>query len=122
MPSLPLVLSNLWAGLSWHTIGDFAVRNSRVITIAAPIVLSNLVTLALYSKESVELAPAIITLCTLRETAMQRDSALVEYEVDVLSCFSCYAVSVVRLLLAGPIYLRRRGFRSYARSLLEREH
>lgn len=86
-------------GLNWYTIGDFAVRNSRIIAIATPVILRNLVTLALHSKESVELAPTIVALYTLGEAAMQRDGALIQDKVDVFGCFSCYVVSVVRLLL-----------------------
>lgn len=112
----------LRAGLSWYTVGDFAIRNSRIVTVATPVVLRNLVTLALHSKESVELAPTIITLFALGEAAMQRYGALVEYEVDVLGCFSCYAVSVVRSFLVRATHLLRRETRSYVRSLLEREH
>lgn len=111
----------LRAGLSWDTIGDFAIRHSRIVSIATPVILSNLITLALHSKESVELAPTIIALYALREAAMQRDGALVEYKVDIFGCFPCYAVSVGRVVLAGTTYLLRRDSRSDVRSLLERE-
>lgn len=60
----------LRTGLSWHTISDFAIRNSRIIAIATPVILGDLITLALHSEESVELAPTIITLYTLGEAAM----------------------------------------------------
>jgi hypothetical protein len=71
-----------------RTIGDVTIRNSRIITIATPVILREFETLALYCEESVEFAPPIITLFTLGEAPMERYGTLVEYEVDVLCCFA----------------------------------
>lgn len=79
----------LRSSVDGRTIGDVTVRNSRIISIATPVILGEFKTLALDCEENVEFAPPIVSLFAFREAAMERDGALIENEVDVLCCFTC---------------------------------